>query len=351
MSIVAQWEAGRVRLVQCAAMIASPAIPAAQLRLSVAPMMDWTDSHCRVFHRLLAPHARLYSEMVHANAVVLGDRARLLAMDPCEHPVALQLGGSEPALLAQAARIGADWGYDEINLNCGCPSDRVQAGRFGACLMREPQLVADSVAAMIAACNVPVTVKCRLGVDDDHEWQHFVRFIDTIADAGCQTFVVHARNAWLQGLSPKENREVPPLRYDWAYRLKRERPQLQVIVNGGIADAEEASAHLAHVEGAMLGRAAYHTPYLLHALDVRWFGGELQARAGLLRAYRPYVEAQLGRGVSLKHITRHLLGLFAGQPGGRAFRQVLSEGAHKPGADWTLVERALAVTEREPYFS
>ncbi|HQY50016.1 MAG TPA: tRNA dihydrouridine(20/20a) synthase DusA [Thermomonas sp.] len=332
-------------------MIASPAIPAAQLRLSVAPMMDWTDSHCRVFHRLLAPHARLYSEMVHANAVVLGDRARLLAMDPCEHPVALQLGGSEPALLAQAARIGADWGYDEINLNCGCPSDRVQAGRFGACLMREPQLVADSVAAMIAACNVPVTVKCRLGVDDDHEWQHFVRFIDTIADAGCQTFVVHARNAWLQGLSPKENREVPPLRYDWAYRLKRERPQLQVIVNGGIADAEEASAHLAHVEGAMLGRAAYHTPYLLHALDVRWFGGELQARAGLLRAYRPYVEAQLGRGVSLKHITRHLLGLFAGQPGGRAFRQVLSEGAHKPGADWTLVERALAVTEREPYFS
>ena len=332
-------------------MPASAPIPTEHLRLSVAPMMDWTDSHCRVFHRLLAPHARLYSEMVHANAVVLGDRARLLAMDPCEHPVALQLGGSEPALLAQAARIGADWGYDEINLNCGCPSDRVQAGRFGACLMREPQLVADSVAAMIAACNVPVTVKCRLGVDDDHEWQHFVRFIETIADAGCQTFVVHARNAWLQGLSPKENREVPPLRYDWAYRLKRERPQLQVIVNGGIADAEEASAHLAHVEGAMLGRAAYHTPYLLHALDVRWFGGELQARAGLLRAYRPYVEAQLGRGVSLKHITRHLLGLFAGQPGGRAFRQVLSEGAHKPGADWTLVERALAVTEREPYFS
>ncbi len=330
-------------------MIASPAIPTEQLRLSVAPMMDWTDSHCRVFHRLLAPHARLYSEMVHANAVVLGDRARLLAMDPGEHPVALQLGGSEPALLAQAARIGAEWGYDEINLNCGCPSDRVQAGRFGACLMREPQRVADSVAAMIAACSVPVTVKCRLGVDDDHEWQHFVRFIDTIADAGCQTFVVHARNAWLQGLSPKENREVPPLRYDWAYRLKRERPQLQVIVNGGIADAEEASAHLAHVEGAMLGRAAYHTPYLLHALDVRWFGGELQSRAELLRAYRPYVEAQLARRVSLKHITRHLLGLFAGQPGGRAFRQVLSEGAHKPGADWTLVEHALVLTEREPH--
>ncbi len=325
----------------------SPAIATDQLRLSVAPMMDWTDSHCRVFHRVLAPHARLYSEMVHANAVIHGDRARLLAMDPCEHPVALQLGGSEPALLAQAARIGADAGFDEINLNCGCPSDRVQAGRFGACLMREPALVADSVAAMIAACSVPVTVKCRLGVDDDHEWERFVAFIDTIAEAGCRMFVVHARNAWLQGLSPKENREVPPLRYDWAYRLKRERPALQVIVNGGIADAAEATAHLDHVEGAMLGRAAYHTPYLLHELETRWFGGTQRARGELLRAYRPYVEAQLDRGVLLKHITRHLLGLFSGQPGGRAFRQVLSEGAHKPGADWSLVERALALTEQK----
>src|SRR5690606_35477295 len=189
----------------------------ASVRLSVAPMMDWTDSHCRVFHRLLAPHARLYSEMVHANAVIHGDRSRLLAMDPMEHPVALQLGGSEPALLAQAARIGADHGFDEINLNVGCPSDRVQAGRFGACLMREPALVADSVAAMIAAVDVPVTVKCRLGVDDDHEYARFLAFIDTVAAAGCRMFVVHARNAWLKGLSPKENREVPPLRYDWAY--------------------------------------------------------------------------------------------------------------------------------------
>ena len=330
-------------------MAISAAIPAEQLRLSVAPMMDWTDSHCRVFHRLLAPHARLYSEMVHANAVVLGDRSRLLAMDPGEHPVALQLGGSEPALLAQAARIGAEHGFDEINLNCGCPSDRVQAGRFGACLMREPALVADSVAAMIAAVpNVPITVKCRLGVDDDHEWDHFLRFIDTIAEAGCRLFVVHARNAWLKGLSPKENREVPPLRYDWAYRLKQERPTLQVIVNGGIADAAEATAHLEHVDGAMLGRAAYHTPHLLHQLDVAWFGGPLRSRADLLRAYRPYVEAQLARGVYLKHITRHLLGLFSGQPGGRAFRQILSEGAHKSGADWSLVEHALSLTEREP---
>ena len=325
----------------------SPSIPAETLRLSVAPMMDWTDSHCRAFHRVLAPHARLYSEMVHANAVIHGDRARLLAMDPSEHPVALQLGGSEPALLAQAARIGAEAGFDEINLNCGCPSDRVQAGRFGACLMREPQLVADSVAAMIAAVpDVPITVKCRLGVDDDHEWERFLAFIDTIAEAGCRTFVVHARNAWLQGLSPKENREVPPLRYEWAYRLKRERPALQVMVNGGIADSGEATAHLAHVDGAMLGRAAYHTPYLLHELDVAWFGGEQRTRGELLRAYRPYVEAQLARGVFLKHIVRHILGLFAGQPGGRAFRQVLSEGGHKPGADWPLVEQALALTER-----
>ena len=328
--------------------MATPIAPE-QLRLSVAPMMDWTDTHCRVFHRLLAPHARLYTEMVHANAVIHGDRARLLAMDPVEHPVALQLGGSDPDLLAQAARIGAEWGFDEVNLNCGCPSDRVQAGRFGACLMREPALVADSVAAMDAACDIPVTVKCRLGVDDDHDFERFVAFIDTVADAGCRMFVVHARNAWLQGLSPKENREVPPLRYDWAYQLKQARPALQIIVNGGIAGEAEATAHLAHVDGAMLGRAAYHDPYLLHVLDVAWFGGELRSRAQLLEAYRPYVEGQLARGVYLKHITRHILGLFTGERGGRAFRQVLSEGAHRPGADWSLVEQALALTEPFPH--
>ena len=320
-------------------------IPAEALRLSVAPMIDWTDTHCRVFDRLLAPHARLYTEMVHANAVIHGDRARLLAMDPVEHPVALQLGGSEPELLGAAAKIGAEYGFDEINLNCGCPSDRVQAGRFGACLMREPQLVAESVAAMVESCDVPVTVKCRLGVDDDHDWDRFNAFIDTVAAAGCGMFVIHARNAWLQGLSPKENREVPPLRYDWAYRLKRERPRLQIVVNGGIATQEEATAHLAHTDGAMLGRTAYHDPYLLHRLDVAWFGGELRSRGELLRALRPYIEDQLARGVYLKHITRHLLGLFAGERGGRAFRQVLSEGAHKPGADWSLIEQAIAITE------
>ena len=220
-------------------MTASAAIDGTSLRLSVAPMMDWTDMHCRVFHRIVAPHARLYTEMVHANAVIHGDRSKLLAMDPVEHPVALQLGGSEPELLARAALIGASHGFDEINLNCGCPSDRVQAGRFGACLMREPALVAASVAAMIDAVAVlpepvPVTVKCRLGVDDDHDFDRFLAFVDTVAEAGCRMFVVHARNAWLKGLSPKENRTVPPLRYDWAYRLKALRPGLQVVVNGGI---------------------------------------------------------------------------------------------------------------------
>ncbi len=322
-----------------------------RLRLSVAPMMDWTDTHCRNFHRLLAPHARLYTEMVHANAVIHGDRIRLLAKDDAQHPVALQLGGSEPALLAQAAAIGAAHGFDEINLNCGCPSDRVQAGRFGACLMREPSLVADCVAAMIeAAPSTPITVKCRLGVDDDHEWERFLDFVDTIAAAGCRMFVIHARKAWLKGLSPKENREVPPLRYDWAYRLKQERPTLQVIVNGGIADFVEARAHLDRADGAMLGRAAYHDPYLLHRLDAAWFGGVpsengLRSRGELLRAWRPYVETQLERGTFLKHMTRHILGLFHGERGGRAFRQILSEGAHRPGADWSLIEQAISITE------
>jgi tRNA-dihydrouridine synthase A len=313
--------------------------------LSVAPMMDWTDSHCRVFHRLLAPRARLYTEMVHANAVLQGDRARLLARDPVENPVALQLGGSDPVLLAGAARVGQEHGFDEINLNVGCPSDRVQAGRFGACLMKEPALVADSVAAMIAAVDIPVTVKCRLGVDEENDYDRFAAFIDTVAAAGCRVFFVHARNAWLKGLSPKENREVPPLRYDWAYRIKRERPQLTIAVNGGIATLEDSLAHLQHTDGVMLGRAAYHDPYLLHRLDAALSGGEILPRAQLLRALRPYVESKLAQGLALKHIARHVLGLFHGQPGGRAFRQVLSEGAHRSGADWALVEQAIAATQ------
>ncbi len=328
-----------------------PAVTAASryadsLRLSVAPMMDWTDRHCRVFHRLLAPGARLYTEMVHANAVIHGDRERLLGFDPVEQPLALQLGGSEPALLAQAARIAQDWGYDEVNLNCGCPSDRVQAGRFGACLMREPALVADCVAAMVAAVDIPVTVKCRLGVDDDSEYERFAEFVDRQVQAGTPMVVVHARNAWLKGLSPKENREVPPLRYDWAYRLKQERPQLPVVLNGGLASIDAVQAQQGKVDGVMLGRAAYHDPYLLHQLESLHTGAPLQTRQALLRALRPYVEGKLAAGSALKHITRHILGLFHGQPGGRAFRQILSEGAHREGADWSLVEQALAVTER-----
>ena len=316
-------------------------------------MMDWTDTHCRAFHRVLAPSALLYTEMVHANAIIHGDRSKLLAMDPSEHRVALQLGGSDPALLAHASRISADWGFDEINLNCGCPSDRVQAGRFGACLMREPALVADCVAAMGAAVrssakpHVPVTVKCRLGVDDDDDFERFLAFVDTVSTAGCRTFVVHARNAWLKGLSPKENREVPPLRYDWAYRLKSLRPALAILVNGGIATVDAAVDHLSHVDGVMLGRAAYHDPYVLHRLDARLNGTPERPREALLRDYLPYVHGQLERGVPLKHITRHILGLFLGERGGRAFRQVLSEGAHRPGAGVELIETALACTQAD----
>jgi len=319
---------------------------AASLRLSVAPMMDWTDRHCRVFHRILAPGARLYTEMVHANAVIHGDRERLLGFDAAEHPLALQLGGSDPAALAQAARIAADWGYDEVNLNCGCPSDRVQAGRFGACLMREPALVAECVAAMVAAVDIPVTVKCRLGVDEDNDYDLFAAFVDRQVQAGAAMVVVHARNAWLKGLSPKENREIPPLRYDWAYRLKQDRPTLPVVLNGGIASVQAAQEHLPQLDGVMLGRAAYHDPYVLHALEAAQTGMALRSRQALLTEMRPYIEERLAGGLALKHITRHLLGLFHGQPGGRAFRQILSEGAHRP-AGWALLEQALQVTQEQ----
>jgi tRNA-dihydrouridine synthase A len=321
--------------------------PFADTRLSVAPMMDWTDRHCRAFHRVLAPHARLYTEMVHAQAVRLGDRERLLGFDPTEHPVALQLGGSDPATLAEAARIGEGFGYDEVNLNVGCPSDRVQAGRFGACLMKEPTLVADAVAAMAAAVSIPVTVKCRLGVDEIEDYPVFLEFVDTVAAAGCRLFVVHARKAWLSGLSPKENREIPPLRPEWVHRLKAERPALRVLLNGGLSDVAQTLAHLASVDGVMLGRAAYHEPYRLHELDVAIFGGETQPREALLRRFLPYVEAQLARGVALKHLARHVLGLFHAQPGGRLFRQVLSEGVTRPDAGIELIERALEATRAQ----
>jgi tRNA-dihydrouridine synthase A len=309
---------------------------------SVAPMMDWTDRHCRAFHRTLTRRALLYTEMVTAQAILHGDRPRLLGFDPVEQPVALQLGGSDPAMLAKAARIGEDYGYDEINLNVGCPSDRVQSGRFGACLMLEPQLVAESMAAMIAAVSVPVTLKCRIGVDDQDPETSLFTLVDACAAAGVTTVAVHARKAWLQGLSPKENRDVPPLDYPLVYRLKRERPTLTVIINGGIADLDQTEAHLEHVDGVMLGRAAYHDPGLLGEVDRRLFGegGDVDP-ATAVEAYRPYLAARLAEGISRASMTRHMLGLFAGQPGARAWRRVLTTGSVKAGAGLEVLDLAL----------
>lgn len=310
--------------------------------IAVAPMMDWTDRHCRYFHRLLSPRARLYTEMVTSAALVRGRQLRLLEHSQQEHPVALQLGGSDPQELAQAARLGAAAGYDEINLNVGCPSDRVQSGRFGACLMREPALVSDCVKAMRDAVTVPVTVKCRIGVDDQDDYAGLQHFTETMLEAGVGVLVVHARKAWLQGLSPKENREVPPLDYERVYRLKREFPELVVVINGGIGSIADVRAHLAHVDGVMLGRAAYHAPYLLAQVEHALHGEPLPSRDKVLRHLQSYVEAELARGTALKHISRHLLGLYQGEPGARAFRRTLSEGAHLPGAGWALIEQALA---------
>ncbi len=318
-------------------------------RFSVAPMMDWTDRHCRAFHRVLAPGALLYTEMVHAQAILHGDRERLLGLDDSEHPVALQLGGSDPDHLAQAAKVGEEWGYDEVNLNVGCPSDRVQAGRFGACLMKEPSLVAECIAAMIAAVRVPVTVKCRLGVDEQEDYGAFLHFVDTVEKAGCKDFIVHARKAWLSGLSPKENREIPPLRYDWVHRLKLERPALRVSLNGGLATVEASIEQLKHVDAVMIGRMAYHEPYRLHLLDCALSGREPRTREALLREYLPYAQRHLDKGLALKHIARHILGLFHAQPGGRAYRQILSEGAPRSDAGLALLEKAIAITQPQEH--
>ena len=311
-------------------------------RLSVAPMMDWTDRHCRYFHRLLSPHALLYTEMVTSAALVRGKQLRLLEHSQQEHPVALQLGGSDPRELAEAARHGAEAGYDEINLNVGCPSDRVQSGRFGACLMREPALVGDCVKAMRDAVSVPVTVKCRIGVDDQDEYADLQHFTETMLEAGVEVLVVHSRKAWLQGLSPKENREIPPLDYQRVYRLKREFPQLVVVINGGITTVDAVREHLTQVDGVMLGRAAYHDPYVLARVEEALYGVPLPPRESVLQHMRPYVEAELARGTALKHISRHILGLYQGEPGARGFRRVLSEGAHREGAGWALIAQAMA---------
>ncbi|MFC5437136.1 tRNA dihydrouridine(20/20a) synthase DusA [Rhodanobacter umsongensis] len=311
-------------------------------RICVAPMMDWTDRHCRYFHRLLSPRARLYTEMVTSAALVRGKQLRLLEHSQQEHPLALQLGGSDPRELAQAARLGAEAGYDEINLNVGCPSDRVQSGRFGACLMREPALVGDCVKAMRDAVNVPVTVKCRIGVDDQDDYAGLQHFTELMLEAGVEVLAVHARKAWLQGLSPKENREIPPLDYERVYRLKCEFPQLVVVINGGITTVEHVQEHLARLDGVMLGRAAYHDPYLLAQIEAALYGEPQPPREDVLCRMRPYVEAELARGTALKHISRHLLGLYQGEPGARAFRRTISEGAHLPGAGWALLEQAAA---------
>ena len=318
--------------------------PEPSRRFSVAPMMDWTDRHCRFFLRLLSQHALLYTEMVTTGALLHGDRARFLDHDASEHPLALQLGGSVPAELAACAKLAEDWGYDEVNLNVGCPSDRVQHNMIGACLMGHPALVADCVKAMRDAVGIAVTVKHRIGINGRDSYAELCDFVGQVAEAGCRSFTVHARIAILEGLSPKENREVPPLRYDWAYRLKAERPGLPVVLNGGLATVEAAQAQLAHVDGVMLGRAAYHDPYVLHLLEAAQTGAAPRSREDLLQQMRPYVESRLQAGLALKHITRHLLGLYHGQPGGRGFRKVLSEGAHRPGAGWSLVEQAVQVT-------
>jgi len=307
-------------------------------------MMDWTDRHCRYFHRLLSPRARLYTEMVTSPALVRGRQMRLLEHSQQEHPVALQLGGSDPTELAAAAVMGAEAGYDEINLNVGCPSDRVQSGRFGACLMLEPALVGDCVKAMRDVVSVPVTVKCRIGVDDQDDYAGLQQFTETMLDAGVEVLVVHARKAWLQGLSPKENREIPPLDYERVYRLKREFPQLVVVINGGITTVEQVQTHLAQLDGVMLGRAAYHDPYLLAQIEAALYGVALPRRDEVLQHMLPYVEAELARGTALKHISRHILGLYQGEPGARGFRRVISEGAHLPGAGWSLLERAVPGT-------
>jgi tRNA-dihydrouridine synthase A len=312
-------------------------------RFCVAPMMEWTDRHCRFFHRLLTRRARLYTEMITTGAIMHGDRTRLLAYDPAEHPVALQLGGCDPRVLAECARIGADVGYDEINLNVGCPSDRVQEGRFGACLMAEPKLVADCVGAMKSAIRIPVTVKCRIGIDEQDTEQTLDAFTAAVKAAGVDGLIVHARKAWLEGLSPRENRDVPPLDHGRVYRLKRAYPDLTIVINGGVASVEDAARHLQSVDGAMMGRAAYQEPWRLLAVDPLLFGepAPYASAKAAAEAFIPYIERELDRGTRLHAMTRHILGLFRAVPGARAFRRHLAMNAVKPGAGIAVLREAL----------
>ena len=324
----------------------APVVPSR--RLSVAPMMDWTDRHCRVFHRHISKHTWLYTEMVTTGALVYGDVERHLRFNEEEHPVALQLGGSDPADLATSAKLGEKWGYDEINLNCGCPSERVQKGAFGACLMAEPQLVADCVKAMRDAVSIDVTVKHRIGIDEVQSYDFVRDFVGKVADAGCTTFIVHARNAILKGLSPKENREIPPLKYDYAYQLKRDFPDFEIIINGGIKTEAEIDEHLKHLDGVMLGREAYHNPFLMATFDQRYYGDSSapKTREQVLEAMIPYIQAQLAQygplGLKLNSVTRHMLGIMTGLPGARAFRQTMSDSKKLALGDANLLLEAAA---------
>ncbi|MFP2769714.1 tRNA dihydrouridine(20/20a) synthase DusA [Oceanisphaera sp. KMM 10153] len=312
-------------------------------RFSVAPMLDWTDRHCRYFHRLLSRHAQLYTEMVTTGAILHG-KGDYLAFSQQEHPLVLQLGGSDPVALARCAELAEQRGYDEINLNVGCPSDRVQNGMFGACLMAEPRRVADSVAAMKAAAAIPVTVKTRIGIDEQDSYQFLCTLVDGLVDVGVDALVVHARKAWLKGLSPKENREIPPLDYERVYQLKRDYPALTIAVNGGIKTLDEAKRHLTQLDGVMLGREAYQNPYLLAQVDAELFGDqyEVPSRHQIVRNLLPYIEQELSQGTYLGSITRHTLGIFQGLPGARAWRRHLSENAHKAGAGIEVMEAAMA---------
>ncbi len=311
--------------------------------ISVAPMMDWTDRHCRYFMRLLSPGVGLYTEMITAAAIHHGDAQRLLRFDGSEHPVAIQLGGSDPTLMTAAAVAAESAGYDEININVGCPSDRVQSGQFGACLMAKPALVADCFRAMATEVDVPITIKTRIGIDDDDSYEYLRQFVDPLVDAGCKTFVVHARIAILAGLSPKQNRSVPPLNYERVYQLKRDLPELNVVLNGGVSSADQVRDVLQHVDGVMIGRQAYHEPYFLAELEQRFMGQpELPDRRAIVERMFPYIEKELANGERLNRITRHMLGLFAGQPGARAWRRTISENAHKPDAGPEVLRAALA---------
>ncbi len=340
--------AGTIRLSTYFALAVSAPTPSRpSRRLSVAPMMDWTDRHCRLFHRQITRHTWLYTEMVTTGALLFGDVPRHLDYSDAEHPLALQLGGSDPADLAASAKLGEQWGYDEINLNCGCPSERVQKGAFGACLMAEPKLVADCVKAMCDAVSIDVTVKHRIGIDAITSYNFVRDFVGTVAAAGSKTFIIHARNAILKGLSPKENREIPPLRYEVVYQLKRDFPDLEIIINGGIKTQQEIDLHLQHVDGVMLGREAYHNPYLMADFDARYYGDEqeIKTRQQILLAMLPYIQAQLKADVRLNNITRHMLGLMTGMPGARAFRRQLSDSKQLALYGPAVLDHAIAAMQ------